>query len=134
VSGEHGISLVLETITFLGLLFGIICLLAGLVIKAIDGQWLPTTALLIEESDPLQARWMTDDGSLHVRELDQREVDHAGDSETVEVFYRRMSPHRMRFHRKSEAERVFWLLFIVIGGVGGVCFVISAIRTIAAGA
>jgi hypothetical protein len=131
------VGVLLETFTIFGLVLGALCFVISMAVRAADGDWIETTAVIVPEGDSgpqaLLARWMAHDGSLHSRRLHDHEIDEVHELEAFPVFYSRDSPHRMRFGRKNEAARIFWLLFIVLAGVGLLCLGGSALLTLAVG-
>jgi hypothetical protein len=132
VDADDALGLLLETLSVLGLALGGLFLLIALAVRASDGDWVETTAVLVGDSDggDVEARWMTEDGSLHSRRLDSGEAADLGDADAAPVFYKRRSPDRIRFHRKHEGERLFLVLAAILGGVGVASVVASWVLTL----
>jgi hypothetical protein len=132
VSGEDIVGLVLETLTLLGFVVGFACLAVAIVIRLADGQWIETTAVVLRDADAPLVRWLTEEGSLYTRPLDDHESDHVGRADEASVFYSRRVPDRMRFTRRHDAERVFGLVFAIATGLGVVSLVASTVHLVVA--
>jgi hypothetical protein len=130
VTAEDALSLLLETLSVLGIALGLLFLLIALAVRASDGQWIETTAVLVGEEGDVEARWMTEDGDLHSRPLHPGEAAEIGDADAAPVFYSRRSPGRIRFHRTHEGQRFFGVLAAILGGVGMASVVASWIVTL----
>jgi len=133
VTSEDTVEILLETFTWLGLGIGLISVVLLVVVRAIDGPWVATSAVIIPGTDPVEARWMTLDGALHSRILDEHEGHDVGIDDDVEVFYCHRAPYRMRFGRRGHAERILTLLAVVFGAIGVVCFVGALVFAFAMG-
>jgi len=132
VSGEDIVGLVLETLTLLGFAVGGICLAVAIVIRLADGQWIATTGVVLRDPGAPLVRWLTEEGSLFTRPLDDHESDHVGSADEAPVFYSRRVPDRVRFTRRHDAERVFWLVFAVATGLGVVSLIASTVHLLVA--
>ncbi|NQX13896.1 hypothetical protein HQQ80_19890 [Microbacteriaceae bacterium VKM Ac-2855] len=119
------IELVLEVVWIIGVGLAAVCLFLWLVVRAVDGRWIETTGVLIDNGGRPGIRWMTEDGRVFGRMLDGHERRELGDVESASIRYREADPERMRLHPQSEPERVLRLLTFVLGGVGIVCLVAS---------
>ena len=133
MTSEDTVEILLETFTWLGLGIGLLSLFALIVVRAIDGPWVATSAVIIPGTDPVEARWMTLDGSLHSRVLDPHESHDIGIDDDVSVFYCHRAPYRMRFGRRGHAERILALLATVFLAIGVVCFVGALVFAFAMG-
>ena len=134
MSGEDVVGLVLETLTLLGFAVGLLCLAAAVVIRLADGQWVATTAVVLRDSGSPLVRWLTEEGSLYTRPLDDHENDHVGPGDEAPVFYSRRVPDHMRFTRRHEAERTLVLVFAIATGLGVVSVIASTVHLVAVGA
>jgi hypothetical protein len=130
VNAEDALGLLLETLSLLGLSLGVLFLIVALAVRASDGHWVETTAVLVGGPGDVEARWMTEDGGLHSRLLDAGETAELGEADAAPVFYNRRSPDRIRFHRKHEGERFFLVLAAILGGVGAASVVASWVVTL----
>ena len=133
MTSEDTVEILLETFTWLGLGIGLLSLFALIVVRAIDGPWVATSAVIIPGTDPVEARWMTLDGSLHSRVLDPHEGHDVGIDDDVAVYYCHRAPYRMRFGRRGHAERILALLATVFLAIGVVCFVGALVFAFAMG-
>ena len=123
MTSEEAVAILLETFTWIGLGIGLLCFLLLIVMRAVDGPWVATSAVIIPGTDPVEARWMTLDGSLHSRVLDEHEGRDVGIDDDVALYYCHRAPYRMRFGRKGHAERILTLLTVLFGAIGVACFV-----------
>jgi hypothetical protein len=133
VTSEDTVEILLETFTWLGLGIGLLSFVVLIVMRAIDGPWVATSAVIIPGTDPVEARWMTLDGALHSRVLDEHEGEDVGIDDDVAVYYCHRAPHRMRFGRRGHAERILTLLAVVFGTIGVACFVGALVFAFAMG-
>jgi len=133
VTSQEAVEILLETFTWLGIGIGLLSFFLLIVVRAIDGPWVATSAVIIPGTDPVEARWMTLDGSLHSRVLDAHEGTDVGIDDAVDVYYCHRAPDRMRFGRRGHAERVLTLLTVLFGAIGAACFVGALVYAFAMG-
>lgn len=99
----------------------------AITIRLVDGKWIETTAVILRTPPSALARWMTAERTIHSRPLDQHEDERCGQADAMTIFYSRRASERMRFHPRSTSERMSWLLFFVMGGLGLFSFLLSTI-------
>jgi hypothetical protein len=130
VNGGDIVGVVLETLILLGISAGLLCLIVAVAVRVADGDWTSTTAVVVHEGDEVRLRWMSDDGTLHTRQIDAHEHEELRSTDAAAIYYSRRSPGRIRFTRRHEAERVFFVLAAVIGGVGVFCILASVVHAV----
>lgn len=126
-------AILLETFTWIGLGIGAVSFVILVMVRAVDGPWIPTSAVLVPGTDPLEARWMTLEGTLHSRILDPHEGEELGMDDAATVYYCRRDPYRMRFSRKGHSERILGILALLFGVLGVACFVGALVFAFAQG-
>lgn len=126
MSGNEAIGLLLELFTWIGLSLAVVTLFLVLTVRAVDGSWVPTDAVLLADGDTVEARWMTSESS-QARRLDSHEIAETGGADSVTVYYSVRAPERMRLHRLSTGERVLRLLFVIMASIGGLASVASLV-------
>lgn len=133
MSGEEAVGILLETFTWLGIGIGVAAFAILFIMRAVDGPWVQTSAVIIPDTDPTEARWMTLEGDLHSRILDPHEGEGVGIDDAVTVYYCHRAPDRMRFGRKGHGERVLTLLAVLFTVIGVGCFVGALVFAFAMG-
>jgi hypothetical protein len=119
------ISQVGEVLAWAGITGGVVCLVAWMFIRAYDGGWEPTDAVVIDEGDGSIARWFAGP-DLHQRRLDEHEREHTGAGDVV-VYYARNDPSRMRVEPGRPAARVLLVLGWTLSAVGVTGLVASVV-------
>jgi hypothetical protein len=122
-----------ELFTWLGLLTGVIVLLAGLVVRLLEGTWLTAEADVAEIDGDLQLAWLADDGQVYRRFLDPEERHAVGAVDRVTVHYRHDRPLRAHLDKRTHGSRVLVLLGLILTGVGIVAAVAQIVVVIALG-
>ncbi|TQL48092.1 hypothetical protein FB562_1173 [Homoserinimonas aerilata] len=125
MSGSDFLGPLLELFSWIGLTLGAACLVVALIIRAVSGRWVETTAVVVHESGSAAARWLADDGTIHSRPLDPAEAAQLTASDDVMVFVSVVRPERMRLHRRGGGEQTLMFLALLLGGVGIVASVAS---------
>ncbi|AWB89178.1 hypothetical protein DF220_01335 [Salinibacterium hongtaonis] len=118
VSGRDILGTLLELFSWIGIPLGITFLLVALLVRGVSGRWEETTAVIVRESAPLEARWMAHDGSIHSRVLEDHELEHAADEDALTIYMNPSRPERMRLRRHGGGEQTLWVLTAIFGGVG----------------
>ena len=121
MDGNEAVGLLLELFTWIGLGLAALLFLVLTIVRAVDGTWIETGAILLPDEDGVEARWMSDEGA-HARRLDPHERADTHGADSVTVYYSWRSPDRMRLHRLSVTERILRLLFIIMGALGVAAF------------
>jgi hypothetical protein len=122
-----------ELFTWLGLLTGILVLLAGLVVRLFEGTWLTAEADVAEIDGDLQLAWLADDGQVYRRFLDPEERHSVGAVDRVTVHYRRDRPLQAHLDKRTHGSRVLVLLGVILTGVGVVAAVVQVVVVVAIG-
>jgi hypothetical protein len=122
-----------ELFTWLGLLTGILVLLAGLVVRLFEGTWLTAEADVAEIDGDLQLAWLADDGQVYRRFLDPDERHTVGAVDRVTVHYRHDRPLQAHLDKRTHGSRVLVLLGVILTGVGVVAAVVQVVVVIAIG-
>jgi len=116
-----------ELFTWIGLLLGVGCLVAVLILRAARSGWVETDAVVVEHNGTAQLRWMTTEGELHTRELHPDEQSTIADPDELHVHYHRRAPHRIRFDVVGHGEKVLWALGFTLVGLGVLSFIVSLV-------
>jgi hypothetical protein len=122
-----------ELFTWLGLLTGVLVLLAGLVVRLFEGSWLTAEADVAEIDGDVQLAWLGDDGQVYRRFLDPEERHAIGAAEKVTVHYRRDRPLQAHLDKRTHGSRVLVLLGIILTGVGVIAAVAQIVVVVALG-
>ncbi|WP_166879933.1 MULTISPECIES: hypothetical protein [unclassified Salinibacterium] len=126
MNGNEAIGLLLELFTWIGLSLAALTLFLIMIVRAVDGSWVPTDAVLLTDGDAVEARWMTSESSQS-RRLDAHEIAETGSADSATVYYSLRAPERMRLHRLSTGERILRLLFIIMASIGVAASVVSLV-------
>lgn len=122
-----------ELFTWLGLLTGLLVLLAGLVVRLFEGSWSTAEADVAEIDGDVQLAWLGDDGQVYRRFLDPDERHAIGSSEKVTVHFRRDRPLQAHLDKRTHGSRVLVLLGIILTGVGLLAAVAQIVVVVAIG-
>lgn len=121
------VDLLVELLTWIGLLLGGACLLTLLILRGARGGWVETEAVVVDDGDGALVRWMTVEGELHSGIFEADDAGDTFDPDQLRIFYSRRAPHRYRLHAAAHGERVLQLLAFVLLGIGGVSFIVSIV-------
>lgn len=92
--------------------------LLAVLLRAMDGTWLPARAV-VETADGLHVvRWIDEAGGVNEAPLSAHELGRIGDRDMADIFYRRGWENRMRLTHGSPAVRLaLWLAggLVVLG-------------------
>lgn len=115
--------------------FGVGALLAALalLLRLLDGTWLPTRAVVESESDGRVVRWFDDDGGVNEALLTHEQEHAIGDKDMADIFYRRGTQNRMRLTHGSPAVRAVALLAVGLLALGVIASVVSLVLLFARG-
>ena len=109
--------------------FGVGALLAALalLLRLLDGTWLPARAVVETESHGRVVRWFDDDGGVGEALLTHEQEHAIGDKQMADIFYRRGHRNRMRLTRGSAAVRAVGLLAVGLLALGVIAMTLSLI-------
>lgn len=117
------LALVGEVLSWVGLGVGLPLLLLGLLIRTVEGAWLPIEIAVIERDGSLIGRWFAG-GDFHERPLKGHETATAEDGWADGVVSAN-NPAHARVGEPPHTRRVIMTLGIVFAGVGFVGLVVS---------
>ncbi|MBC6495710.1 MULTISPECIES: hypothetical protein [unclassified Microbacterium] len=117
------LALVGEVLSWVGLGLGLPMLLIGVLIRTIEGPWLPAEIAIIERDGALLARWFAG-GDFHERPLSRQESATA-EAGWADGVVSANNPSHARVGEPPHARRVVLTLGIVFAGVGFVGLVVS---------
>lgn len=110
------LSVVGEVLAWMGLGIGLPLLIVALLIRLVEGQWVPVEIAVIDRDGHLSARWFAG-GDFHERPLRRGECAPADDA-WVEGFYSSNDPSRARIGEPPHLRRVLRTVGIVFAAVG----------------
>ncbi|WP_101848287.1 hypothetical protein [Zhihengliuella sp. ISTPL4] len=110
------LSVVGEVLAWIGLGIGAPLLIVALLIRLVEGQWVPVEIAVIDRDGRLSARWFAG-GDFHERSLRRGERAPADDG-WVEGFYSSNDPSRARIGEPPHLRRVLRTVGIVFATVG----------------
>ncbi|QAY72291.1 hypothetical protein ET445_02010 [Agromyces protaetiae] len=130
------VSGIAEVIGWIALSVGVLCLLIALLIRLVDGRWLPTDAVvtggggtpgqLDPDSLPALVRWFAG-GEFHERELDEQEFAHVVNRDEQPAFYCERDPGHVRLNERPIGRRILRTLGIVLASIGVVALATGTI-------
>ncbi|WP_308798613.1 hypothetical protein [Agromyces silvae] len=111
------LAIIVEVLSWVGLGIGVPLFIVALILRAADGRWHEVDVGIVERGagEPVLARWFASD-ELHERELTADELEEVDDPDSATAYAD--STGRLRFDRHSAPARVFWVLSLVLLGVG----------------
>jgi hypothetical protein len=112
------LAIIVEVLSWVGLGAGIPLFVVALILRAVDGQWHEVEIEVVESTrggQPAVARWFAED-ELRERPLTRDERHAIRDPDSATGYAGRNG--RLRFERHSAPARVFWVLSLVLLGVG----------------
>ena len=121
------IELLAELFGWFGLLAALGCFFAVAILRVSRGQWEETEAVVVDNADGHQLRWMTTAGELHTRSLDAHERDSITDPDELHIHYSRRAPDVIRFEVVGHGEKVLRALGFSFLGLAIVGFIVSLI-------
>lgn len=122
-----------ELFTWLGLLCGVLVLLAAGIVRLFEGTWLAAEADIAQIDGDVQLAWRAHDGEVYRRFLSTDERLVVGKGETVIVHYRASRPLDAHLDRRTHGSRVLVLLGIILTGVGLVASVVQLVVLLSQG-
>jgi hypothetical protein len=113
------LAIIVEVLSWVGLGVGVPLFVVALILRVADGHWHEVDIEIVEPvpggaEEPV-ARWFADD-ELRERALTAEERDAIADPDAATAFAGRGG--RLRFERHGALARVFWVLSLVLLGVG----------------
>ena len=103
---------------WIGLVAGGLSLFIWLMVKTVDGTWVRTDAVLLEDGAVVLARWVTPQGVIHERELAGWESEQLSGTREPNLYYSERDPERMRLEPVSAASGVLRLVGMIFLGIG----------------
>lgn len=122
-----------ELFTWLGLLLGLLVLLAGVIVRLFEGSWSTAEADVAEIDGDVQLAWLGEDGQVYRRFLDPDERHAIGSADRVTVHYRRDRPLQAHLDKRTHGSRVLVLLGIILTAVGIVAAVAQIVVVVLIG-
>lgn len=109
--------------------FGIGALLAAfaLLLRLLDGTWLPARAVVETVPDGRVVRWFDDDGGVNEALLTHEQEHAIGGKDMADIFYRRGVRDRMRLTHGSPAVRAVALLAVGLLALGVIASTVSLV-------
>ena len=121
------VGILAELFTWVGLILGVLCLLVVMILRLTRLSWIETDAVIVEESGSAQLRWMTTEGTLHTRILDDGERSEIDDPDELHVHYHRHAPDRIKFEATGHGEKVLRALGLILLGIGIAAIIVSLV-------
>ncbi|WP_127819170.1 hypothetical protein [Microbacterium sp. CPCC 204701] len=121
------IDAVVEIFSWVGLGAGALLAAAALVMRLLDGTWLPARAVVETEPHGRVVRWFDDDGGVNEAVLTHEQEHAIGDKQMADIFYRRGRRNRMRLTRRSPGVRAVALLAVGLLALGVLAMILSLI-------
>ncbi|MCI2956322.1 hypothetical protein MN032_01350 [Agromyces atrinae] len=122
------VAIIAESLSWLGLGTGLVCLVIWASMRTVDGRWLPTQAVVVDGV----ARWFVG-GDFHERTLSHHERAEVTDPDDQRVYYSDRDASRMILEPGRPSTRVLKLLTVILLSVGAVSLVVSIAAPLAAG-
>jgi hypothetical protein len=110
---------------WIGFVVGGFSLFGWLIVKSVDGTWVRTQAVLLEDGAVVLARWVTAQGVIHERELAGWESDQLSGTREPDLYYRERDPERMRLEPVSAASGVLRMVGMILVGIGAISALVS---------
>lgn len=114
-----------ELFSWIGVLSGMPLLVAGLISRAVDRGYVPTTVSFVDDLDDNRFAVWTTGGRTCTRALTAHEVAMSAESATVTGFASPHDPERMRFEQTAPATRVLVTLAAIMLGAAVLGFLAS---------
>lgn len=92
--------------------------LLAVLLRAMDGTWLPARAVVETVDGAHVVRWIDESGGVNEASLSAQELGRIGDRDMADIFYRRGWENRMRLTHGSPAVKLaLWLAggLVVLG-------------------
>lgn len=121
------IDALVEIFSWVGLGAGALLAATALVMRLLDGTWLPTRAVVETVADGRVVRWFDDDGGVGEALLTHEQEHAIGDKQMADIFYRRGHRNRMRLTRGSAAVRAVGLLAAGLLALGVIAMTLSVV-------
>lgn len=122
------IDAIVEIFSWVGLGAGALLAVVALVMRVVDGTWLPARAVVEDVDDGRVARWFDDEaGGVGEAHLTPEQEHAIGDRQTADIFYRRGSRNRMRLTQGSPAVRAVALLAAGLLALGAIAVIVSLV-------
>ena len=119
------VGMIVELCMWIGLVLGGLCLFIWLIVKTVDGTWVRTDAVLLDDGAVVLARWVTAQGVIHERELAGWESEQLRGTHEPRLYYSERAPDRMRLEPVSASSGVLRLVGMIFLGIG----VLSAVAS-----
>ncbi|MDX2376916.1 hypothetical protein M4I32_08920 [Microbacterium sp. LRZ72] len=119
------VGLIAEIFTWIGVGFGVVLLLAGLVVRLLDDDWVAARAVVERGDSGHVVRWFGDDGSVDEARISPFDLERLAGRDMADIFYLRGRRHRMRFHRRSHAARFLLRLGLLLLAIGIAAFLVG---------
>jgi hypothetical protein len=134
-------SLVLELLSWIGLIIGIPLLIAGYLRRLAFSGWTETMAVIVARQPVPDARgdrseqttifrWLGDDGHLYELPADTEETAHLSEGDDVMVFVNPRRPEQARTdpaHREGHVLRLLGYVFLGVGVLSVILSIVIAI-------
>ncbi|WP_394554243.1 hypothetical protein ACDF64_06610 [Agromyces sp. MMS24-JH15] len=130
MDGLEVANLALEIIGWVGVAGGIVALAVALVVHAADNGWAETSVVVVDDDERgAVVRWLDSEG-MHEHELSEHEHGALGDPDEAVAWTN--TGGRIRFERRSHALRVWWMIALLLLGIGVVSLVVSLVISLTA--
>lgn len=140
-TGLDAASLVLELLSWIGLIIGIPLLIAGYVRRLAFSGWTETMAVIVarhpvpdapgdDAEDAHVFRWLGEDGHLYELPADTEETAHLVEGDDIMVFVNPRRPEQARTdpaHREGHLLRLLGYIFLGVGVLSVVLSIVIAV-------
>ena len=130
---DHAIDAIIEIFTWVGLGAGLLVGLLALVLRLVDGTWVPVRAVIERGGTRILARWFDEDGGVNEARLTHEQQHALAGKDMADVYSRRGDRNRMRLTHGSPAVRAAALLAAGLFGLGVCALILSWILLFARG-
>jgi hypothetical protein len=131
MDGLGAVSLIVEFLTWIALVPGIVLYVAGLSVRVVGRRWTPTEGLVADgaapgdgdAAPPRVLRWFDGDGDVHEATADTPETRDLAAGSDVRVWFAPRAPWRVRTHAPELDGRALRVTGLVLTGIGAVAAV-----------
>lgn len=115
-----------ELVSWVGLPFGVLALIAYVAARLADGTWTEVDIVVIHDGRGATARWFAED-EFHERHLSDDEREHLGETDAATAYTRIGSADRLRFDRHRPVVSVLGLAAAILLALGIAGFVLGIV-------
>ncbi|MBF4623700.1 sortase [Clavibacter sp. VKM Ac-2872] len=129
MDGLAAASLIIEFLTWIALVPGVLLYVAGLSVRVLGRRWTATEGLVADGpvgdagTAPRVVRWFDDEGDVHEAPADSPETHDLPAGSDVRVWFSPRAPWRVRTHAPELDGRALRVTGLVLTGIGGLAAV-----------